>query len=178
MKEKKMKTGTYIYSDGTYSEKIDKTKTIAGILCNVTDTHEIAIMPVESEEKLNFDEAQQFCQAEGGRCPTIDELTGIYLNKDKINAALKAANLPELKESWYWSSTEGSSLYAWHLWLDNSFRSYGTKTDANYVRPVFDIPVKSQAILIIQPVDSDIIVYSPFAYNVAFFCLIKMIELP
>lgn len=174
-----MKTGTYIYSDGTYSKKIDKTKTIAGILCNVTDTHEIAIMPVESEEKLNFDEAQQFCQAEGGRCPTIDELTGIYLNKEKINAALKAANLPELKESWYWSSTEYDVNYAWKLRMSDGLRTNDYKYSGNnYVRPVFDIPVKSQAILIIQPVDSDIIVYSPFAYNVAFFCLIKMIELP
>lgn len=140
-----MKTGTYIYSDGTYSEKIDKTKTIAGILCNVTDTHEIAIMPVESEEKLNFDEAQQFCQAEGGRCPTIDELTGIYLNKDKINAALKAANLPALKESWYWSSTEYDTNYAWLLRMRDGYRSNYTKSNGNngYVRPVFDIPVKS-----------------------------------
>lgn len=138
-----MKTGTYIYSDGTYSEKIDKTKTIAGILCNVTDTHEIAIMPVESEEKLNFDEAQQFCQAEGGRCPTIDELTGIYLNKEKINAALKAANLPELKESWYWSSTEYNSYGAWGLGMSNGSRYNDSKCSGNYVRPVFNIPVKS-----------------------------------
>lgn len=143
MKEKKMKTGTYIYSDGTYSEEIDKTKTIAGILCNVTDTHKIGIMPVKSEERLDFDKAQQFCQAEGGRCPTIDELTGIYLNKEKINAALKAANLPELKESWYWSSTEHSSFCAWSLWMDDGTRSNNLKNDNGYVRPVFDIPVKS-----------------------------------
>lgn len=138
-----MKTGTYIYSDGTYSEKIDKTKTIAGILCNVTDTHEIAIMPVESEEKLNFDKAQQFCQAEGGRCPTIDELTGIYLNKEKINAALKAANLPELKESCYWSSTEYDGSSAWILFMGNGNRYDYTKYSGSYVRPVFNIPVKS-----------------------------------
>lgn len=138
-----MKTGTYIYSDGTYSEKIDKTKTIAGILCNVTDTHEIAIMPVESEENLNFDEAQQFCQAEGGRCPTIDELTGIYLNKDKINAALKAANLPALKGSWYWSSTEYNSNGAWRFSMYTGTRDYDGKHYGYYVRLVFDIPVKS-----------------------------------
>ncbi len=143
MKEKKMKTGTYIYSDGTYSEEIDKTKTIAGILCNVTDTHEIAIMPVESKERLNFDEAQQFCQSAGGRCPTIDELTGIYLNKDKINAFLKAAGLPELKESWYWSSTEYNSFYAWFLNMNYGGRGYVSKDGTGYVRPVFDIPVKS-----------------------------------
>lgn len=132
-----MKTGSYIYTDGTRSEELEQSKTIAGILCNVTDTHEIGIMPVESEERLNFDEAQQFCQAEGGRCPTIDELTGIYLNKDKINAALKAANLPELKESWYWSSTELSSLTAWGLRMSVGGRySYAKDYYNLYVRPV------------------------------------------
>lgn len=132
-----MKTGSYIYTDGTRSEELDQSKTIAGILCNVTDTHEIVIMPVESEERLNFDEAQQFCQSAGGRCPTIDELTGIFLNKDKINAALKAANLPELKESWYWSSTEGSCYGAWNLWMDDGSRDFNFKYYSNeYVRPV------------------------------------------
>lgn len=130
------KTGSYIYTDGTSSEELDQSKTIAGILCNVTDTHEIAIMPVESEERLNFDEAQQFCLAEGGRCPTIDELTGIFLDKDKINAALKAANLPELKESWYWSSTESSTNLAWRLGMSVGNRSYFIKFNSRYVRPV------------------------------------------
>ena len=131
------KTGSYIYTDGTRSEELDQSKTIAGILCNVTDTHEIAIMPVESKERLNFGEAQQFCQSAGGRCPTIDELTGIYLNKDKINASLKAAGLPELKESWYWSSTEGSSNYAWLLDMSDGYRGWLGKNYVNfYVRPV------------------------------------------
>lgn len=131
-----MKTGSYIYTDGTRSDELDRSKTIAGILCNVTDTHEIAIMPVESEGRLNFDAAQQFCLAEGGRCPTIDELTGIYLNKDKINAALSAANLPELKESWYWSSTEYNSNYAWGLGMSNGLRNSYDKYTNFYVRPV------------------------------------------
>lgn len=132
-----MKTGSYIYTDGTRSEELDQSKTIAGILCNVTDTHEIVIMPVESEERLNFDEAQQFCQSAGGRCPTIDELTGIYLNKDKINAALKAANLPALKESYYWSSTEYGNNLAWLLRMSDGGRVWFNKNRTNlYVRPV------------------------------------------
>lgn len=130
------KTGSYIYTDGTRSEELDQSKTIAGILCNVTDTHEIAIMQVESEERLNFDEAQQFCQSAGGSCPTIDELTGIYLNKDKINASLKAAGLPELKESWCWSSTEYSSYSAWELVMGNGLRTSNGKGSYTYVRPV------------------------------------------
>lgn len=131
-----MKTGSYIYTDGTRSEELEQSKTIAGILCNVTDTHEIGIMPVESEERLNFDEAQQFCQSAGGRCPTIEELTGIFLNKDKINAALKAANLPALKESWCWSSTEYGSNYAWLLGMNVGYRDYYNKNGSIYVRPV------------------------------------------
>lgn len=131
-----MKTGAYIYTDGTRSEELEQSKTIAGILCNVTDTHEIGIMPVESKERLNFDEAQQFCLAEGGRCPTIDELTGIFLNKEKINAALKAANLPALKESWYWSSTEYDSNLAWILRMSDGYRGNGSKDYYCYVRPV------------------------------------------
>lgn len=132
-----MKTGSYIYTDGTRSEELEQSKTIAGILCNVTDTHEIAIMPVESEKRLNFDAAQQFCQSNGGRCPTIDELTGIYLNKDKINAALSAANLPELKESWYWSSTEYDYYNAWGLDVSDGNRYAYYKNDISlYVRPV------------------------------------------
>lgn len=132
-----MKTGSYIYTDGTRSEELEQSKTIAGILCNVTDTHEIGIMPVESEERLNFDEAQQFCQSAGGRCPTIEELTGIFLNKDKINAALKAANLPALKESWCWSSTEYNLNYAWILRMSDGGRGWYYKGYSNfYVRPV------------------------------------------
>ncbi len=132
-----MKTGSYIYTDGTRSEELDQSKTIAGILCNVTDTHEIAIMPVESEERLNFNKAQQFCQSAGGRCPTIDELTGIFLNKDKINASLEAAGLPKLKESWYWSSTEYTSYSAWGLRMSDGGRLYNHKNFYNdYVRPV------------------------------------------
>ena len=132
-----MKTGSYIYTDGTRSKELDQSKTIAGILCNVTDTHEIGIMPVESEERLNFDGAQQFCQDTGGRCPTIDELTGIFLNKDKINAALSAANLPELKECWYWSSTEYSNYYAWGLGMSDGYRgAYNKNYNNDYVRPV------------------------------------------
>ena len=132
-----MKTGSYIYTDGTRSEELDQSKTIAGILCNVTDTHEIAIMPVESEERLNFNKAQQFCQSAGGRCPTIDELTGIFLNKDKINASLEAAGLPKLKESWYWSSTEYSGNIAWKLDMSDGGRFAGIKSNRyRYVRPV------------------------------------------
>lgn len=140
-----MKTGTYIYSDGTYSEKPNKSKTVVGILCNVTDTHRIGIMLKENKKRCKFDKGQRFCKRAGGRCPTINELIGIYLNKDKINIALKAINLPELNDSGesYWSSTEYNDEGAWALWMNNGSRECYYKYYPGYVRPVFDIPVKS-----------------------------------
>ena len=130
-----MKTGYYQYTDGSKSKALSKDKELAGIICNVTDSHMIVIAPFEGEN-LTYDEAQSFGKDKGYRCPTIDELTGIYLNKDKINASLEAAGLPKLKEWFYWSSTEYNSGSAWVLYLYIGFRSYGFKLGDYYVRPV------------------------------------------
>lgn len=131
-----MKTGYYQYTDGSKSKALSKDKELAGIICNVTDSHMIVIAPFEGEN-LTYDEAQSFGKDKGYRCPTIDELTGIYLNKDKINASLEAAGLPKLKEWFYWSSTESSSNYAWFLWMDDGSRTNFYKNyTRKYVRPV------------------------------------------
>ena len=131
-----MKTGTYIYTDGTNSKKFDNTKELKGIVCNVTDTHAILVAPFESEDELEWQEALDFCKEKGCLCPTIDELTGIYLNKDKINKALKDAGLDEIREDWFWSSTEYSSASAWIVYFSNGGRWYDYKYFNLYVRPV------------------------------------------
>lgn len=131
-----MKTGAYIYTDGTRSEELDSSKEVAAVLCNVTDAHEVGVMPVESEDEMEWPAAMDFCKNAGGRCPTIDELTGIYLNKDKINAALKAAGFDEIRDDWYWSSTEGSYYDAWNLYFGNGSRWTNGKYGSGYVRPV------------------------------------------
>lgn len=130
-----MKTGCYQYTDGSKSKALSKDKELAGIICNVTDSHMIVIAPFEGEN-LTYDEAQSFGKDKGYRCPTIDELTGIYLNKDKINASLEAAGLPKLKEWFYWSSTEYGSTYAWKLTMTNGYRGNYSKYYDSYVRPV------------------------------------------
>ena len=131
-----MKTGYYQYTDGSKSKALSKDKELAGIICNVTDSHMIVIAPFEGEN-LTYDEAQSFGKDKGYRCPTIDELTGIYLNKDKINASLEAAGLPKLKEWFYWSSTEYISTLRGVLDMNNGYRSSNFKDDDNnYVRPV------------------------------------------
>lgn len=131
-----MKTGTYIYTDGTNSKKFDNTKELRGIVCNVTDTHAILVAPFESEDELEWQEALDFCKEKGCLCPTVDELTGIYLNKDKINKALKDAGLDEIREDWFWSSTEAYSDHAWYVYFSSGYRGNHFKTHSLYVRPV------------------------------------------
>lgn len=70
--------------------------------------------------------------------PSMGEMTMIYANMTKINYALSLINgATQLAETAYWTSTERSSTYAWHLSLiDGSAYSYTKATDADRVRPV------------------------------------------
>lgn len=71
--------------------------------------------------------------------PSVGELLMMYANKLKINYALsliKGAQL--LDTSWYWSSTEFSSAYAWYLSFGGGYlRYWGDKVGVKrHVRPV------------------------------------------
>ena len=70
--------------------------------------------------------------------PSLGELMMIYANMRKINYALSLINgATQLAETWYWSSTEYSATYAWHLDLDDGHAYLSTKaTDQGRVRPV------------------------------------------
>ena len=61
---------------------------------------------------------------------------GAYLRKMALDGYILRLDLPELKESWYWSSTEYDSYYAWLLGVGNGYRHFNTKSNGNYVRPV------------------------------------------
>lgn len=71
--------------------------------------------------------------------PSVGELLMMYANKLKINYALsliKGAQL--LDTSWYWSSTENSSAYAWGLYFGaDTLGTWGDKVGGKrLVRPV------------------------------------------
>ena len=68
--------------------------------------------------------------------PAIGELYVMYLMKNKINKALEYIGAELIKDTWYWSSTENSATYAWHL--DFSIGSFYSnyKTNEYSVRPV------------------------------------------
>lgn len=69
--------------------------------------------------------------------PSKNEWMAIAENLDAVNKALVRAGGEPLKKSWYWSSSENGSRWAWHSYLGNSYGltnyyKYGT----DYVRPV------------------------------------------
>lgn len=71
--------------------------------------------------------------------PSLGELMMIYANMSKINYALSLINgADQLKENWYWSSTESSAASAWRLHLaDGSAYGWYTKASSQgRVRPV------------------------------------------
>ena len=60
--------------------------------------------------------------------PSLGELMMIYANMRKINYALSLIEgATQLDETWYWSSTEYSATYAWHLYLNDGYADGGTK---------------------------------------------------
>ena len=71
--------------------------------------------------------------------PSKEEWMAIAENFDAVNKALIKAGGEPLKKSWYWSSSEYSSNYAWesNFYYSNGLNNY-TKTTSTgvYVRPV------------------------------------------
>ena len=70
--------------------------------------------------------------------PSLGEMMMIYANLTKINYALSLIEgATKLVEDAYWTSTECSATYAWHLNLGNGLMSSRTKATNTYrVRPV------------------------------------------
>lgn len=70
--------------------------------------------------------------------PSLGEMMMIYANMTKINYALSLINgATLLAEDIYWTSTEGSDIYAWFLTLCYGSAGYNTKAPNQHrVRPV------------------------------------------
>lgn len=56
--------------------------------------------------------------------PSLGELYRIFINKKAINAALEFVKGERLQDRWYWTSTEYSATYAWHLYLGDGITDY------------------------------------------------------
>lgn len=67
--------------------------------------------------------------------PSVAQLHLILLNINEINKALVEAGGDPMKEDWYWSSTEGSSYYAWYVYFSFGGTSNYYKSFSIVVRP-------------------------------------------
>lgn len=73
---------------------------------------------------------------EGETIPALGVLNIIAHLRDEINEALAYIGGQELKDTWYWSSTENSLYYAWGVNFSNGHTGNSGKYDANAVRAV------------------------------------------
>jgi len=86
--------------------------------------------------EMTWDDANKACEklGEGWRLPTIEELTLIFYNRDKIGGFFERA--------YYWSSTDASygeeeTFFVFGYGEGNGVSNYyGDKNDKNYVRAV------------------------------------------
>ena len=83
--------------------------------------------------------SKDFCKKTKWFLPSMRDLITLYNAKSYVNASLSltaSSGAKTLTESYYWSSTEYGSSYAWTLTMDNGYRGYVIKNGYYYVRPV------------------------------------------
>ena len=132
-----MKTGTFIYWDGTNSAEFNPEKKLKGIAVVEDDNHVFLVLP-NDVKNVDWWDGKRKCEEEFAQMPNLRQLDAICKNKEVLNKAFIAAGGEALDgEAYYWSSTEYSSNYAWKLNLYNGSRlNYYYKGYYGYVRPV------------------------------------------
>ena len=132
-----MKTGTFIYLDGSESAKFDEKKKLKGIAIVEDDNHAFLVLPKDIK-KVDWWDGKRKCEEQFAQMPNLRQLDAIYKNKEVLNKAFIAAGGEALDdEAYYWSSTEGSYYGAWRLGMSDGTRYAGNKDyNGRYVRPV------------------------------------------
>ena len=132
-----MKTGTFIYWDGTNSAEFNPEKKLKGIAVVEDDNHAFLVL-TKDIKNVDWWDGKRKCEEEFAQMPNLRQLDAIYKNKEVLNKAFIEAGGEALDDgAYYWSSTEYSSNYAWNLWMDDGLRGYYYKDLTNdYVRPV------------------------------------------
>ena len=132
-----MKTGTFIYQDGTNSAKFNPKKKLKGIAI-VEDGNHAFLVLTKDIKKVDWRNGKRKCKKQFAKMPNLQQLDAIYKNKEILNKAFIAAGGEALDdEAYYWSSTKFINNLAWHLWVGEGLRDYGNKLSYNgYVRPV------------------------------------------
>ena len=94
----------------------------------------------EGDREMNWPDAMDYAKKRGRTLPTKREFYVILFFKDEINAIAAEAGHTDFLSGWAWSSTEGSTNYAWLVNFNSgivgNYSKYGTNI---VVRPVADI---------------------------------------
>lgn len=132
-----MKTGTFIYCDGSESDEFDGEKKLKGITVVEDDNHAFLVLP-NDVKNVDWWDGKRKCEEQFAQMPNLRQLEAIYKNKEVLNKAFIAAGGEALDdEAFYWSSTEYSSTGAWTLRMsDGNGGDYDKYDDNRYVRPV------------------------------------------
>lgn len=131
-----MKTGTFIYWDGTNSEEFNPEKKLKGIAVVEDDNHAFLVL-TKDIKKVDWWDGKRECEEQFAQMPNLRQLEVIYKNKEVLSKAFIAAGGETLDdEAYYWSSTEYSYYTAWILDMSDGYRSSNAKYHYYYVRPV------------------------------------------
>ena len=132
-----MKTGTFIYWDGTNSAEFNPEKKLKGIAVVEDDNHAFLVLPKDIKD-VDWWDGKRKCEEQFAQMPNLRQLDAIYKNKKVLNKAFIAAGGEALNDkAFYWSSTEYSNCHAWVLRMSDGHRNYNYKYNNNkYVRPV------------------------------------------
>lgn len=130
----KYEIGKHYPNKGVYAGELKKQDGFYGIFAALQDAGEKD--DDGDSQEYTWEEAMKIKFSQDNiHVPDIRELSLLHLNIDDVNTGLSAAGGEKL-ESYYWSSTEGSSYIAWYLWMDVGTRNLNLKTGNLYVRPV------------------------------------------
>ena len=131
-----MKTGTFIYWDGTNSAEFNPEKKLKGIAIVEDDNHAFLVLPKDIK-KVDWWDSKRKCEEQFAQMPNLRQLEAIYKNKEVLNKAFIAAGGETLDDkAYYWSSTEYNSSSAWLLGMNHGCRLNTSKSNGYYVRPV------------------------------------------
>ena len=132
-----MKTGTFIYLDGTKSKDFTPEKKLKGIAVVEDDNHAFLVL-AKDVKNVDWWDGKRECEEQFAQMPNLRQLEAIYKNKEVLNKAFIEAGGEALDDgAYYWSSTENSSYIAWFLWMDDGSRGTNFKIlNSHYVRPV------------------------------------------
>ena len=132
-----MKTGTFIYWDGTNSAEFNPEKKLKGIAVVEDDNHAFLVL-TKDIKNVDWWDGKRKCEEQFAQMPNLRQLDAIYKNKEVLNKAFIEAGGEALDdEAFYWSSTEYDGSNAWLLRMSDGYRDWGNKYNDNYyVRPV------------------------------------------